>query len=413
MDVTYGTICSGIECAGLAADALGWTQAFCSEIDPFACAVLAHRRPDVVNLGDATTLAERIRRHGEPFVDVLVAGTPCQSFSIAGLQRSLDDDRGNLTLELVRILDAIDEVRDAMGFLDRCTLVWENVPGVLSTRDNAFGCLLAALVGADDPVVPFGAKGRWPRAGLVRGPKRQACWRILDAQWFGVAQRRKRLFLVAGAGARFDPSEVLLEPEGVSRNPPSRGSARQDVAGTVAASTGCCDENDARDGRLIVAPIDASFGRLQGCLHQDLNHNHSHLVVADIAAPLASRARESSGYRNDADTTENLVVAYGGNNTSGPIDVATARSAHGGPHGRLDFETETFLVTVPKRRTSRGIGMYRGTVRQGILHDVTGRCTHRRFRFATGLCFFVEDVRLVGIVQSPVAGGRVSPESAC
>ena len=316
-DTLYATLCSGIECAGLAAEGLGWVQAFSSEIDPFACAVLDCRRPDVPNLGDMTLLADRIRREGGPAPDVLIAGSPCQAFSVAGLQRSLDDERGNLTLELVNVLNAIDEVRWDQGYADCCTLVWENVPGVLSTKDNAFGCFLAALVGADEPLAPFGRGGRWPRAGLVRGPRRSAAWRILDAQWFGVAQRRRRVFLVAGAGERFDPAAVLLEPESLPGNPPPREKARQDLTGTISSRT--------------------SGG---GGLGTDFECG-GELICSDIANTIRVPSHSAAWRGDGADN----FVAYGGNNTTGPINVATARSAHGGPHGRLDFETETFLVT--------------------------------------------------------------------
>ena len=138
--------------------------------------------------------------------DVLVGGTPCQAFSVAGLRGSLDDERGNLTLVLVRILNAIDFIR-AKQRKQPCILVWENVPGVLSDKSNAFGCLLGALAGESRELQPPGTK--WTHAGCVSGPRRRVAWRVLDAQYFGVAQRRKRVFLVASGRDGFDPAEVM------------------------------------------------------------------------------------------------------------------------------------------------------------------------------------------------------------
>lgn len=181
----FGSVCSGIEAASVAWHPLGWKAAWLSEIEPFPSAVLAHHYPDVPNLGDMTTLPDRIRCGDVEAPDVLCGGTPCQAFSVAGLRRSLDDARGNLTLTFCEIADAIDVSRAARGDTP-AVIVWENVPGVLSTKDNAFGCFLGAIAGEDMALLPPG--GKWPNAGYVSGPKRAAAWRVLDAQYFGVAQ---------------------------------------------------------------------------------------------------------------------------------------------------------------------------------------------------------------------------------
>jgi DNA (cytosine-5)-methyltransferase 1 len=147
--------------------------------------------------------------------EVFVAGTPCQDFSLAGLRAGLDGARGNLTMAYVRTINAIDDLRSARGRAPAIG-VWENVPGVLSDKANAFGCFLAGLVGADAPLVPPGGL-RWTDSGLVVGPRRKAAWRILDAQYFELPQRRERVFVVVSAREGFDPSRVLFEPEGVRR----------------------------------------------------------------------------------------------------------------------------------------------------------------------------------------------------
>jgi DNA (cytosine-5)-methyltransferase 1 len=218
--VRFGSVCSGIEAASVAWGPLGWKAAWLSEIEPFPSAVLAHHYPDTPNLGDMTALPERIRSGEVEAPDLFCGGTPCQAFSVAGLRNSLDDARGNLSLVFCEIANAIDEVRSVRG-LDQSVIFWENVPGVLSTKDNAFGCFLGALAGEDEPIIPSGEK--WTNAGCVYGPQRAVAWRVLDAQYFGVAQRRRRVFVVASARADFDPAAVLFEFDGVRRDSaPSR-----------------------------------------------------------------------------------------------------------------------------------------------------------------------------------------------
>ena len=246
----YASICSGVEAASLAWEPLGWQPAWFSEIDSFPCAVLAHRWPHVPNYGDMTKLVARILTGEIEAPDILVGGTPCQAFSVAGLRNSLDDERGNLTLILVRILNAINFIRYQQR-KPPCILVWENVPGVLNTKDNAFGCFLGALSGNDDALQPPGKK--WANAGAVLGEGHQTAWRTLDAQFFGVPQRRRRIFLVSGFGS-ISPQEILFEQQGMrgdfeqggktGQNPAcypesSFGTYREDrIAGTVKASGG-------------------------------------------------------------------------------------------------------------------------------------------------------------------------------
>jgi DNA (cytosine-5)-methyltransferase 1 len=224
--LTYGSVCSGIEAASVAWEPIGFRPLWFSEIEPFPCAVLAHRYPSVPNLGDMTAIADRIERGEVEAPDVLVGGTPCQAFSVAGRRGSLDDERGNLSLAFCRLADAIDRRRRTLG-LRPCIVLWENVPGVLSTKDNAFGCILAGLAGECVPLVP--PRGRWTNAGAVAGPARTVCWRVLDAQWFGLAQRRRRVFAVASAGTVCAVS-VLLEREGVRRDSPPSREAREGAA---------------------------------------------------------------------------------------------------------------------------------------------------------------------------------------
>ena len=238
MKLRYGSVCSGIEAASVAWHPLGWRAAWLSEIEAFPSAVLRHHYPDVPNLGNMCVLPLSMAL-GEidEAPDILVGGTPCQSFSLAGLRSGLLDSRGQLTLKYVELLNEIDRKRKHDGHKP-CIAVWENVPGVLSSKDNAFGCFLAALSGASEPLEAKG-KGRWSSAGLVIGPERTVAWRTLDAQYFGLAQRRKRVFLVASARDDFHPGQVFFESNGLrGHSSPSR-EAGEEVAQCLTSRTGC------------------------------------------------------------------------------------------------------------------------------------------------------------------------------
>jgi DNA (cytosine-5)-methyltransferase 1 len=179
-----------------------------------------------------TALADRVSNLEIEAPDVLVGGTPCQAFSVAGLRQSLDDDRGQLTIKFLELANAIDTVRRSRGEPE-CIVVWENVPGVLSTKDNALGCFLAGLAGESEPLLPAGEK--WSNAGCVFGPTRTVAWRVLDAQYFGVAQRRRRLFVIASARDDFNPAAVLFEFDGLRRDIAPSRTQRKDVAGPITA----------------------------------------------------------------------------------------------------------------------------------------------------------------------------------
>jgi DNA adenine methylase Dam len=193
-----------------------------------------------------TAIAAKILSGEVEAPDVLVGGTPCQAFSIAGLRQGLKDDRGLLTLKFVELADAIDTVRSSKG-LSPVIIVWENVPGVLSSHDNAFGNFTAALVGEAEPFEPGErpAKGKssqfwtwnakankhvskWSKHGAVAGRQRRLAWATKDAQYFGVAQRRRRCFVIASARNDLYPSQILFEPDRVFRDtPPSRSKGQE------------------------------------------------------------------------------------------------------------------------------------------------------------------------------------------
>jgi DNA (cytosine-5)-methyltransferase 1 len=238
----YGSVCSGIEAASVAWHPLGWEAAFVSEIDNFPRAVLAHHYPEVPLHGDFTTIKDGDYRP----INLLVGGTPCQSFSIAGLRGGLDDDRGNLALEYLRLADR----------LWPRWLVWENVPGVLSSNGGKdFGAILGGMV-----ELGYGI-----------------AYRVLDAQYFGLAQRRKRLFVIGYLGDWRRAAAVLFEPEGLSGNPaPSREKGKR-IAPTLNVRAGPGGDTFHTSGGLIehladIAPtINAAFGNKQGLDNQHID----------------------------------------------------------------------------------------------------------------------------------------------
>ncbi|ECC9761926.1 Dam family site-specific DNA-(adenine-N6)-methyltransferase [Salmonella enterica subsp. salamae] len=332
----YGSVCSGIEAASVAWESLGWQPAWFAEIEAFPSAVLAHHWPDVTNLGDMTGIAAAVHAGDVEAPDVLVGGTPCQSFSIAGLRYGLADKRGQLSLSYVELANAIDDKRRERGE-EEAIIVWENVPGVLSSKDNAFGCFIGALAGESCELQPAG--GKWPNAGCVYGPSRIVAWRVLDAQFFGVAQRRRRVFVVASARKEFDPAEVLFEFDSMRRDTPPR----REPQTTVTTDTGSGVEGGSHwDNPANPHPTLNQSNNIGGigASNQEVFSQRSAMLVSgnysDISRTLLAKENDSTA--EDLDT---YILAYGGGNTGGNIDVATACTAHG---VRMDFDTETFAV---------------------------------------------------------------------
>lgn len=210
---------------------LGWTPIGFSEIEPFPCAVLKHRFPNVKNYGDMTKFKEWDIEPGT--VDALVGGTPCQSFSLAGLRGGLEDPRGNLMLTFGALAD----------HLKSTWLIWENVPGVLSSNEGRdFGTFLGML-----GLIGYGF-----------------AYRILDAQYFGVPQRRERVFVVGHLGDWRRAAAVLFDTESLQGHPAPRRESRKDVAPTLAARTkggvGLGTDFDLEGGIQVVGAMSAAGG---------------------------------------------------------------------------------------------------------------------------------------------------------
>ena len=226
----YLSLFSGIEAATVGWHHLGWECVGVSEIDPFACEVLKQRLPNTPNLGDITKITKEqlneIRTNG---LDIVVGGSPCQAFSVAGLRKGLEDPRGNLMLQYIRVVATIRPTY----------FIWENVPGVFSSnKGRDFGTLLQAM----------------EQLGY------NMCWRTLDSKNFGVPQRRRRVFLVGSTRNGKHPFEILFESESLQRDNTESRETRQDNTSKTTTST---KEHD----RLIVFPF--KYPKLQqhsGCL---------------------------------------------------------------------------------------------------------------------------------------------------
>lgn len=318
MTLVYGSVCSGIEAASVAWEPLGWRPKFFAEIEKFPSAVLAHRhgsnmpgeplaKNGVPNYGDFT----QIGTDAGP-VDLLVGGTPCQSFSVAGKRLGLDDPRGNLALEFLSLAKR----------LRARWIVWENVPGVLSSY---FGSEQS------ESEVREGDVGGWAECeeersfatflSFVRECGYGFAYRVLDTQYVrtqrfvrAAPQRRRRVILVGYLGDWRRAAAVLLEPESLRGDPPPRRKTGQGAAGAVSART--------QGGGGLGTDFELGGGLVANTLRAQENDPHA----------------ESKG----------SYIAFGGGNQSGSIDVSTALTAHG---NRQDFEVETFVA-----HTLRGEG---------------------------------------------------------
>jgi DNA (cytosine-5)-methyltransferase 1 len=287
----YASVCDGIGAAHVAWQPLGWQCQWTSEIEPFPAAVVEHHY-GFRNLGDMTAITEEML---DAPVELLVGGTPCQSFSVAGLRGGLADPRGNLALRFVQLA----------AVMQPKWIVWENVPGVLSSgKGRDFGTFLGAL----------GELGY----GFA--------YRILDAQWHGVAQRRRRVFVVGYLGDWRRAAAVLFERESVFGNPPTRGKAWEGVARSTAASLTSsgrgverCGESRGQDDVVLAAP--------------------------QVANPLT--ARMGKGINTTCDEGQTPVIAFGGQMSTPQVDTELSQT--------LQRKNPQAVVTpIDLRQASRG-----------------------------------------------------------
>jgi len=287
--MNYLSVCSGIEAATVGWHHMGWKPVGFSEIEKFPSQVLAHHYPEVTNFGDMTKYKEW---NINDSVGLLVGGTPCQSFSVAGLRKGLDDPRGNLALTYVGILDKFRPK----------WCVWENVPGVLSSgRGRDFGAFLGAL-----GELGYG----W-------------CYRVLDAQNFGVAQRRRRVFVVGCIGGWESAAKVLFESESLSGNiKPSRKTKQEIARGFVPSVANCLQttsndysradgfnmiayENHGTDSRIKEVTISPTVTARWGTGGNNVPLTQA-IVSSEISGTL--RANPGSGWRSNGTPVEAVVM---------------------------------------------------------------------------------------------------------
>jgi DNA (cytosine-5)-methyltransferase 1 len=355
--MNYLSVCSGIEAASVAWKDLSWNVVGFSEIEPFPCAVLAHHYPDVINYGD-------INGHKEwklPTINLLVGGTPCQSFSIAGLRKGLADPRGNIMLTYLRILASRQPK----------WTVWENVPGVLSSNSGRdFSTFITSLGN-----MGYG----W-------------AYRVLDAQWFGVAQRRRRVFVVGYLGDASRAAKVLFERESVSRNPaPSRekkqGTAtnvadclRSGGAGGVPSSRGehlvvgalCSDSHpgsysgqDAYSGRLIATAFEPGIASRE-CHPSRFTHEVTSTLRKDMGDNQTAVAMAFHPTQTPISSID-ISHTLGTGNKRGTATAAVAFQSSSGEVRQLD----NVMSTLDAARESRGTNQQRFLMQSTAVRRLT------------------------------------------
>lgn len=292
--MNYLSVCSGIEAATVAWHPIGWNAFSYSEIEPFPSAVLAHHYPNTPNFGDMT----KFKEWPDAAIDLLVGGTPCQSFSVAGLRKGLADPRGNLMLTYLAIAD---KYRPKW-------LVWENVPGVLSSNGGRdFGTLLGGL----------GQLGY----GFA--------YRVLDAQYFGVAQRRRRVFVVGCLGGWRSAAAVLFERHSLQGHPPPSRKAGQEIAGTITAG----------------AFSGGASGRPEGAAG-----NHFIASTGDIAHCLNAGGMGRQDYE-----TETMIV-HGTQDPCISTDTAFALGRNNGAENALAFGIQANIIGRQDHNGGNGLG---------------------------------------------------------
>jgi DNA (cytosine-5)-methyltransferase 1 len=299
------SVCSGIEAASVAWHPLGWESVAYSEIEPFPCKVLQHHYPTVPNLGDMT----KFKEWPDADVNVFVGGTPCQSFSVAGLRKGLDDPRGNLMLTYLAI---------AQRYRPNW-LVWENVPGVLSSAGGRdFGSFLGGLA-----VIGYGF-----------------AYRVLDAQYFGVAQRRRRVFVVGYLGDWRPAAAVLFERHSLQGNPaPSREKRQRPTASTSASTS--VGSLYARTGQSISVQ-DAAQGHLMPIMHSEV-------------CP-ALKARDHKGPSSDGDGDGAILVPMQPIATHDIAGTMLSRNTSGGFSNSIDHAAAGYMALQPIALAENTIG---------------------------------------------------------
>ena len=309
----YISLFSGIEAATVAWKQLGWKCIGVSEIDPFACEVLKQRHPNIPNLGDITKITkEQLHeiKKTHTTIDLLVGGSPCQSFSIAGLRKGLDDPRGNLMLQYCRVVETLMPTY----------FLWENVPGVLSSnKGKDFGTLLQTMA-------QFGYS---------------LAWRVLDSKHFGVPQRRRRVFLIGCLGKTTRPFEILFEPKSLQGYSQKSKEKRKNNTTKTQTSSGehCYTPSGIRTEHTNYQSSKLAFTQNQrddgdGSKVGSLSSTHG-TKQANFIAEYYENHQTDSRIKGPKDTANTVTARYGTGGGNTPL-VHTYSQQHAGTLMALD-----------------------------------------------------------------------------
>ena len=320
--LTLGSLFDGIGGWCLAAQRAGIKPIWSSEIEKFPLAVTAHHFPEVVQLGDITKLDGATL----PPVDIICAGPPCQDLSVAGKQKGLAGERSGLFINAINI---VRRMRLSTGGGYPRFFVWENVPGAFSSNHGLD--FKAVLEEIGQATIPMPERGKWADAGLVQCDNCEIAWRVLDAQYFGVPQRRRRIFLVADfAKAGRCAGEILFERESVPGDSAQGGAERERIAGTAKGSTGTAsrvkvlNKGDCQSKKVLKEPCMRTTTKLGVCVANILYDHH----------PQDCRVTECK----DIAPTVSAKYGTGGNNT--PKVMAAGFKAGQSKAGSLGYEEE-------------------------------------------------------------------------
>jgi DNA (cytosine-5)-methyltransferase 1 len=292
----YLSLFSGIEAATVAWHPIGWECVGVSEIEPFPCAVLAHHYPEVPNLGDVTKITEDdIKDLGH--IDIVVFGSPCQDLSVAGLRKGFTCESTDTLTRSGLFFIAMRIVEWAKKHCGCRFALWENVPGAFSSSGGRdFATVVEHMAGLEN--VPVPPKG-WGNEGVAAGSEGLVEWATLDAQWFGVAQRRRRVFALADFGDWSNRQPILLEPESLRGDSAPSRETGEDASTTASSSidVSCTETLTAGFGKVgapeidaytaipvlnwpasVAGTLDCSFGPKQGLDDQHINQGASWFV---------------------------------------------------------------------------------------------------------------------------------------
>ena len=319
--IRYLSLFSGIEATTLAFHSLNYEPVAFAEIEPFCCGLLAYRFPDIPNLGDVTRInEEKIRQLGR--IDLVVFGSPCQDLSVAGLRKGLAGERSGLFRSAIRVIQL---VRQHCG----CRWVlWENVPGTFSSNKGAdLSEVLQLFTGCSQPTPDKG----WQTSGAAYGPECLAEWRVLDAQYFGVPQRRRRVFLVADFGDWSGRQPVLFESEGMPGHFEKGRTQGQDIAGPLEARTnagGFPGTDGACANHIVCVPYD-----MQAIGKYGSGHKASALKLRDwkdatdlVVIPIHDQATRYAGKR--AERQDGKGNGLGVGQPGAPMNTLTSGDQH-------------------------------------------------------------------------------------